>query len=99
VVCFTTRPFYPWGKSHFYPLDRRLVGPQSRSGNCGEEKNLTFAGNRAPAVQPLAQISKRIDSVCKTPYSINQSLEYFILFSFSRVVQANAGHYCFLPNV
>jgi hypothetical protein len=27
-------------KSPWYPLDRRLGGPQSRSGRCGEEKNL-----------------------------------------------------------
>jgi hypothetical protein len=27
------------GKSPWYPLDRRLGGPQSRSGRGGEEKN------------------------------------------------------------
>jgi hypothetical protein len=39
VVSFTPRPFYPQGKSPEYPLDRRLGGPQSRSGHGGEEKN------------------------------------------------------------
>jgi hypothetical protein len=39
VVSFTPRPFYPQGKSPWYPLDRRLGGPQSRSGHGGEEKN------------------------------------------------------------
>jgi hypothetical protein len=29
----------PQGKSLWYPLDRRLGGPQSRSGRGGEEKN------------------------------------------------------------
>jgi hypothetical protein len=29
----------PPGKSHCYPLDRRLGGPQSRCGRGGEEKN------------------------------------------------------------
>jgi hypothetical protein len=29
----------PQGKSPWYPLDRRLGGPQSRSGHGGEEKN------------------------------------------------------------
>jgi hypothetical protein len=38
VVSFTPRPLYPKGKSPWYPLDRRLGGPQSRSGRCGEEK-------------------------------------------------------------
>jgi hypothetical protein len=30
------------------------VGPQSRSGCCGEEKNLATAGNGTPAVQTVA---------------------------------------------
>jgi hypothetical protein len=38
VVSFTLRPLYSQGKSPWYPLDRRLGGPQSRSGR-GEEKN------------------------------------------------------------
>jgi hypothetical protein len=32
------RPLYPRGKSTWYPLDRRLGGPQSWSGRFGEEK-------------------------------------------------------------
>jgi hypothetical protein len=32
VVSFTPRPLYPQGKSHWYPLDRKLGEPQSRSG-------------------------------------------------------------------
>jgi hypothetical protein len=39
VVSFTPRPLYPQGKGPSYPLDRRLGGPQSRSGRGGEEKN------------------------------------------------------------
>jgi hypothetical protein len=39
VVSFTLRPFCPHGKSPWYPLDRRLGGPQSRSAGGGEEKN------------------------------------------------------------
>jgi hypothetical protein len=35
VVSFTPLPFYPRGTSPLYPLDWRLGGPQSRS---GEEK-------------------------------------------------------------
>jgi hypothetical protein len=38
VISFTARPLYPQGKSPRYPLDRRLGGPQSRSGQ-GSEKN------------------------------------------------------------
>jgi hypothetical protein len=39
LISFTPRPLYPQGKSPWYPLDRRLGGPQSRSGRGGEEKN------------------------------------------------------------
>jgi hypothetical protein len=55
VVSFAPQPLYPKGKSPRYPLDRRLGGSQSRSGGCVEEKNLTPAGNRNPAVQPIAR--------------------------------------------
>jgi hypothetical protein len=38
VVSFTPGPLYPKGRSPWYPLDRRLSGPQSLSGRGGEEK-------------------------------------------------------------
>jgi hypothetical protein len=31
---------YPQGKNSRYPVNRRLAGPQSRSGCFGEENNL-----------------------------------------------------------
>jgi hypothetical protein len=34
----------PGGKSPRYPLDRKVGGPQSLSGDCGEERNLTLPG-------------------------------------------------------
>jgi hypothetical protein len=39
MVSFTPRLLYPEGKSPLYGLDRRLGGPQSRSGHGVEEKN------------------------------------------------------------
>jgi hypothetical protein len=48
VVCFTHRPLYPQGKNHRYPLDRRLGGPQSRSGHDGEQKN----SQPRPGIEP-----------------------------------------------
>jgi hypothetical protein len=48
VVSFTPRPLYPQGKSPSYPLDRRLGGPQSRSGSGGEEKNSQLQ----PGIEP-----------------------------------------------
>jgi hypothetical protein len=58
VVSFTPQPLYPRGKSPWYPLDRRLGGPQSRSGRGGEEKNSHSrreSNPRTPIVQPVAQ--------------------------------------------
>jgi hypothetical protein len=46
--------FHP-GKSPWYPLDRRLGGPHSRSGRYGEDKSLASAGNRPPAGLPVAR--------------------------------------------
>jgi hypothetical protein len=36
VVSFTPRPLQPLGKSPWYPLDRRMGRPQSRSGRSGD---------------------------------------------------------------
>jgi hypothetical protein len=50
-------PLYPCGKSTWYPLDRRLGGPQSRSGQHGEAKILFRVGTRnfdPSVVQPVA---------------------------------------------
>jgi hypothetical protein len=52
------RPLYPQGKSPWYPLDRRLGGPQSRSESGGEKKNShprRESNPRTPIVQPAAQ--------------------------------------------
>jgi hypothetical protein len=57
VVSFTPRPLYPQGKSPRYPLDRRLGGPQSRSGRSGEEKNSKpLPGLEPPVIQPVVQL-------------------------------------------
>jgi hypothetical protein len=48
---------FPPGKNPLVPLYRRLGGPQSRSGRCGEEKN----SQPLPGFEPLLYIS-----VCET---------------------------------
>jgi hypothetical protein len=51
-------PLYPQVKSPWYPLDRRLGGPQSRSERGGEEKNSQprrESNPRTPIVQHVAQ--------------------------------------------
>jgi hypothetical protein len=56
VANFTPRPLYPQGKSPWYQLDRRLVGPQSRSGRRGEEKNTQpLSGIEPPTIQSVDQ--------------------------------------------
>jgi hypothetical protein len=44
------RPLYPQGKTLWYPLDRRLGGPQSRFGRGGEEKY--FPAPPPPWIEP-----------------------------------------------
>jgi hypothetical protein len=56
VVGFTPRPLYPQGRSPWYPLYRRLGGPQSRSGRGGEEKNSQpMQGLEPQIIQTVAQ--------------------------------------------
>jgi hypothetical protein len=56
MVSFTPRSLYPQRKSSWYPLDRRLGGPQSRSGRGGEEKNSQpLPGLELPIIRPVAQ--------------------------------------------
>jgi hypothetical protein len=46
----------PQGKSSWYALDRRLGGPQSRSGRGGEEKKFKLLpGIKPPIIEPVAQ--------------------------------------------
>jgi hypothetical protein len=56
VVSFTPRPLYPQGKSPWYPLGRRLGGPQSRSGRDGKVKNSQpLSELEPPIIQSVAQ--------------------------------------------
>jgi hypothetical protein len=59
VVSFTPRPLYPQGKSPRYPLDRRLGGPQSRSGYGVEEKN----SQPPPGIEPRSYIDESVTSL------------------------------------
>jgi hypothetical protein len=51
VVSFMSRPLFPRGKKPQYPLDTRFGGPQSRSGQRGEETILDPTGTRTPTPQ------------------------------------------------
>jgi hypothetical protein len=60
MVSFTPRPLYPQGKNSRYPLDRRLSGPQSRSGRGGEEKNSHPRHRKSNPRTPINVVSNRI---------------------------------------
>jgi hypothetical protein len=56
VISFTPQPLYPHRKSPWYPLDRRLSGPQHQSGCSGEEKiSQLLLGLKLLIIQPIAQ--------------------------------------------
>jgi hypothetical protein len=46
VVSFTPRPRYPRENRPRYSLDRRLGGPESRSGRCGVISNPCYSVSR-----------------------------------------------------
>jgi hypothetical protein len=56
----------PQGKSTWYPLDRRLGGPQSRSGRNGDEKNSQPLPELEPSIiQPVAQCcTTELSQIC-----------------------------------
>jgi hypothetical protein len=61
VVSFTPRSLFLQGKSSWCPLHRRLGGPQSRSGDGGEEKNpQTLPEIEPPIFQPREEYGFRM---------------------------------------
>jgi hypothetical protein len=50
----------PQGKRLWYPLDRWLDGPQSRSGRAGEEKNSQTLLNTSTSHKNIAQCTDHI---------------------------------------
>jgi hypothetical protein len=90
VVSFTPRPLYRQGKSPWYPLDRRLDGPQSRSGCGGEKNSQPLPGLEPRIIQPVAQryttelsrLLQLLDSVTvrSSPFMINL---YLLTFPFT----------------
>jgi hypothetical protein len=73
VVSFGPRPLYTWEKSCRYPLDRRLDGPQDRSGWRGEEKILDHTGIWTP--------TSRSSSPLASYYTESSRLLHVILIS------------------
>jgi hypothetical protein len=64
VVCFTPRPLCPQGRIPWYPFNRRLCGPQSRSGRDGKEKNSQpVPGTEPPIIQHYSTELSRFLSI------------------------------------
>jgi hypothetical protein len=66
VVSFTSWPLYSRGKSPQYQLDRRLGGPHSRSGHCGDTSLHRDSNSDPSVVQPVAShfIDYAISALC-----------------------------------
>jgi hypothetical protein len=64
VVSFTPRPLYPQGKCLWYPLDRRLGGPQSHSGRGGEEKNSLPLPGLDPPIIFISTYREMFNDLC-----------------------------------
>jgi hypothetical protein len=88
----------PLGKSPRYPLDRRLGGPQSRSGRRGEEKILGLNVKKSP--KKLSELSYCV-CVCVRERGRENTL-FFIppppLFPFFIPSLTSESHCSFMPS-
>jgi hypothetical protein len=95
VVSFTSLPLYPRGYRPRYPLDRRLGGPQSQSGLCGEEKNLTL-----PGIEP----GRSSPSLFRLSYVVRSDISFLTLLLLHARAERHVGNvaatpYLLSPNV
>jgi hypothetical protein len=85
----------PPGKSPLYPLDRRLSGPQSRSGQYGEVKILAPTGTRTPTHRSSSQYPVTIPTVLSwllywMPYIVTFiSVFCFVIFGQSNYMDVS----------
>jgi hypothetical protein len=70
------RPLYPQEKSSWYQLDRKLGGPQSRSGRSGEEKtSQCLSGFEPPIIQPVVQgYTTELSRLLSKPFGSHERL-------------------------
>jgi hypothetical protein len=77
VVSFVARPLYP-----VYPLVGRLVGPQSRSGRGGEEKNF----QPPPRLEPPSPDRPAL-SLVAIPIELSQLCKVLSMFVICNAIQ------------
>jgi hypothetical protein len=98
VVSFKARPLYPRRKSLRYPLDRRLGGPQSRSGRRGEENILDHpTGTRTPtprssSPQPLC-LRRMLMLSCLTRFQTAAVQELPSKFLSQSIINLSSNHW------
>jgi hypothetical protein len=85
AVRFTPRPLYLRGKNSRYPSNRRLGGPQTRSGRRGEYKILDPTKTRAAHSQSLYRLFKN----CRSPWETLSSVARL------HVLTAVTEYYCY----
>jgi hypothetical protein len=81
----TLAALYPWGESPLHPLDRRLGGPQSWSGQRLEEKFSASVRDRTPIVQSV--VSHYTDWATPAPFLST----IFLDFSLQMLVETEGS--------
>jgi hypothetical protein len=81
VVSLTARPVYPRVKEPYTPLERRLGGPQSRSGLGGEEKIILSCRESSPGrpTHSLVTISIELPQLLRNGRSFINCYFYLVL--------------------
>jgi hypothetical protein len=103
MVSFTRRPPHLQGNNPRYPLERRLGGPQSRSGRREEEKNFALT-IRTPDISGVQHIAS-LHTDCALPAA--NTLEYkhpkvlnelihkpYIIFTDNKSIEALRDNKC-----
>jgi hypothetical protein len=96
MVSFTPQPLYPKERppSHTHLLDRRLGGPQSWPGHCGEEKNICLCQESIPGFLAVQLVSCRYTEISfwwMKPFDANKVILHFVRFeTFTAVVMKSS---------
>jgi hypothetical protein len=95
VFSFTARPLYPKEKRSWYPLDRRLGGPQRRSERGGEENNSQpLQGLEPPIIQPVAPCYiTELSQLLNTRKSQKVTLIFFLLTEYLQIGLRTLRHF------
>jgi hypothetical protein len=71
--CHAPAALYPRERTRRYPLNRRLGGPQCRSGHRLQERSFASGGDRTPAVQSVVRYSTILPELPQTVMGLYKS--------------------------